>query len=175
VNGPWTPFPPRTGSVSDLVPEGLELRRATDGDAPFLRRLYADSRADELAIVPWPEAALEAFLDSQFSLQHRHYVTHFARADFFIVERRGVPVGRFYVDDRDDRRHVVDISLCIGDQRKGYGTRLMQALMSRAARAGQSVTLHVSQANHHAQAFYRRLGFQVIGENGSHLAMQWIS
>nr|WP_256452183.1 GNAT family N-acetyltransferase [Luteibacter aegosomatis] len=157
------------------MPDGLDLRRATDSDVAFLRRLYADSRAGELAIVPWPEAVLDAFLDSQFALQHRHYVTHFARADFFIVERQGVPVGRFYVDDRDDHRHVIDISLCIGDQGKGHGTRLMQALMSRAARARQSVTLQVSQANHHAQAFYRRLGFQVIGENGSHLAMQWIS
>ncbi|MET0616312.1 MAG: GNAT family N-acetyltransferase [Luteibacter sp.] len=142
---------------------------------PFLRRLYEDSRAEERAMAAWPDAMMAPFLDSQFALQHTHYVTHFPDTDFLIVERRGNAIGRFYVDDRGENLHVVDITLLIDEQGKGHGEALMRAAMAQAARDGQGVSLQVSRANPRAGAFYRRLGFHVSAETDSHLAMRWVS
>jgi hypothetical protein len=49
-------------------------------------------RAEEFLLVPWPQAQKDAFLHQQFRLQHHHFVTHFAGADFWIVER-ALPSG----------------------------------------------------------------------------------
>jgi Uma2 family endonuclease len=41
----------------------------TDTDREFMARLYASTRTEELAPVPWPEEIKQAFLQSQFELQ----------------------------------------------------------------------------------------------------------
>jgi ribosomal protein S18 acetylase RimI-like enzyme len=173
VTGQPIAFPSRVTSIPDVAPEGFTLRRATVGDRPFLRCLYEDSRAEEFASIPWPDAARASFLDSQFSLQHTHYVTHFPHADFLVVEHMGRPVGRLYIDDRDAAAHVIDISVIRGEQGKGIGTTLMRACMALAASRGAGVTLQVSRYNSRAYSLYQRLGFGVVGESDTHLVMRW--
>ncbi len=51
----------------------IELRPVAPEDEPFLRRVYASSRAEELAPVPWDEAQKQAFCDMQFAAQDSHY------------------------------------------------------------------------------------------------------
>lgn len=46
-----------------LLAHGARLRAANADDLPWLRALYASTRSDELAAVPWPESAKRAFLD----------------------------------------------------------------------------------------------------------------
>ncbi len=50
---------------------GLTFRRVTDDDTPFLYRVYASTRVDELAIVPWTHEEKIAFLDMQARAAHR--------------------------------------------------------------------------------------------------------
>lgn len=169
----WLAFPSRAASVPDVAPEGFTLRRARVEDRPFLRRLYEDSRAEELALLDWPDAARASFLDSQFSLQHIHYVTHFPHADFLVVERMGNAVGRLYIDDRDEGLHVIDISLVRDEQGKGSGTMLIRACVALAVSRGTDVTLQVSRFNPRAFALYRRLDFDVVAETDTQLAMRW--
>lgn len=156
-----------------LAVQRLRLRPARAEDLPFLRRLYSESRAAELAAVPWPEAAKRAFLDSQFALQHRHYLAHYADADFLLLEQAGKPVGRLYVHPQVPDHLIVDISLLRQHRGRGIGRSLIAAVQERAALEGCGVTLHVSQYNEAAWRLYRRLGFEDVAVEGAHRLMRW--
>jgi [ribosomal protein S18]-alanine N-acetyltransferase len=53
---------------------------------------------------------------------------------------------------------------------RGLGTRLMQFAEARIFRQSPNVFLCVSDFNHRAQAFYKRLGYQRVGELTDFLA-----
>ena len=55
---------------------GLTFRPIADADLPFLARLYASTRMEELAVTDWSDAQKTAFLQSQFDAQHAHYQKH---------------------------------------------------------------------------------------------------
>lgn len=171
-------FPPRRAFATEL-PEplrraGYALRLATENDAVFLRGLYAWLRAEELASVAWPESAKAAFLDSQFDLQHRHFVQHFADAEFLILECKGEPVGRLYVSREKQDWLVIDIGLMPVHRGKGIGSALLLQLLAVAEQQGaRSVALHVELRNVRAHELYRRLGFRDESQEGFHRLMRW--
>jgi ribosomal protein S18 acetylase RimI-like enzyme len=171
-------FPPKQVFATEL-PESLRhagyaLRWASEGDEMFLRELYTWSRAEELALVAWPEGAKAAFLHSQFDLQHRHFVQHFADAEFLIVEYNGEPIGRLYVSRQKEDWLVIDIGLMPAYRGKGLGSILLMQLLVAAERSGaRSVTLHVEQRNVRAHKLYRKLGFLDESLEGFHLFMRW--
>ena len=84
---PWR----RAGAV------GLTFRPITDADLPFLARVYAATRAAELAPVPWSQEQKAAFCDMQFRAQHAHYQANYPGADWLVVELAAEPVGRLYI------------------------------------------------------------------------------
>ena len=83
------------------------LRADTPQDEPFLRLVYAGTRADELALVDWPESQKQAFVDMQFNAQHSFYHEHFADAQFLVIELEEIPIGRLYI-----RRRPAEIRSC---------------------------------------------------------------
>ena len=155
-----------------LRERGFGLRPATAADMPFLAALYASNRATELASVPWPESARRAFLDSQFALQHRHYVQHYPEADFLVITRAGQPQGRLYLHRGIEEDLVIDISLLPACCGLGVGSALLAGVVQRAQKAALGVQLHVLHTNTAARRLYERLGFQVVGDTGSHLHMR---
>jgi len=133
-----------------------------------------------MTLLGWPQAHLDALLNDQFRLQHHHLVTHFAGADFWIVERRDcegadVPVGRFYLDRSAPLWRVVDIGLLPEARGQGCGSALLSwAQVSAVAAGAAGIDLHVVVSNHRAQSLYRRLGFRPADDaEGSHLRMVW--
>ena len=173
------PTPSAHGLGEPLADFGVRLRGARDDDLPFLLALYATTRAEELAPVPWPEATKAAFLNQQFALQHHHYLTGYPRADFLLLEAQDGPVGRFYRAaapegaDPAECDLVIDVSLLPPWRGRGLGTALLHAAMASAAARGRAVALHVLLSNVRARRLYERLGFAVTDEAGAHLAMRW--
>jgi ribosomal protein S18 acetylase RimI-like enzyme len=152
-------------AVVTLRPVGL-------ADSEFLLRVYASTREEELAPVPWPTEQKEAFLRQQFHAQTTDWSQHYAGADFSIVEVDGVPVGRFYVDRGHDEIRLVDIALLPEYRRRGIGTGLIRDLLGEAQPRGLPVTIHVEVFNP-ARALYERLGFERVGDRGVYLLMRW--
>lgn len=153
----------------------LALRAAKDRDAPALLALYASTREDELAAVPWAAATKADFLARQFELQHHHYVTHFPGADFLVLDSPGGIVGRLYrgASPGEACDTVIDVCLLPAWRGRGLGTALLRAVMESAAGRAQGVALSVLSRNEGARRLYERLGFTVVAREDPYLAMRW--
>ncbi|MEO7065995.1 MAG: GNAT family N-acetyltransferase [Rhodanobacter sp.] len=164
-----------TQVAAELSRAGVMLRRAKAADILFLRQLYSETRAAELAVFGWSETARTQFLNSQFDLQHRHYVNHYADADFLMLEQDKKVIGRLYLQRTAPDFLIVDISLLQRAQGTGIGSRLIVAVQKLAAAADCGVQLHVDRRNLGAQRLYRRLGFVLVDHETAqaYLRMQW--
>src|ERR1700709_669972 len=104
---------------------GLAFPPVADDALPFLARLYASTRAEELAVTDWSDAQKAAFLQSQFDAQHAHYRKHYSRSDFFVIEHAGKAVGRLYLARWKAEHRIVDIALLPEHRGKGLGSALL--------------------------------------------------
>lgn len=150
----------------------LTLRSMTDADLPFLLEVYAAARAEELAQVPWTEAEKRAFLTSQFNAQHHHYQTYYKTASFDVIEQKGQPIGRLYVDRWPNEIRIVDIALLPPYRNQGLGSHLLCQIQAEAQAIGKTVSIHVEKYNP-AYQLYNRLGFTKIGETGVYDLLAW--
>lgn len=147
------------------------LRPCAPEDAEFLYQVYASTRQEELTRVPWGDAEKEAFLRMQFHAQHTHYHTYYTDADYQIVVLTGVPVGRLYVQRSATEIVLMDIALLPGVRGRGFGTKLIRAVLEEADRTGKMTSLYVEQFNP-AMQLYTRLGFNRIKEEGIYWRME---
>jgi ribosomal protein S18 acetylase RimI-like enzyme len=154
------------------VADGLtvELRAAEPGDAEFLYRVFASTRTEELAAVPWPDDAKEAFLRMQFAAQDRWYHERMPDATYEVVVVGGHRAGRLYVDRREDEILIVDIALLPEQRRNGIGTGLLRELLAEADATDRRVTIHVERFNP-ARRLYERLGFTDAEDQGVYVLM----
>ena len=154
-----------------LIRHGLTVREITDGDRPFLYQVYASTRAEELAIVPWSESEKKAFLEFQFNAQHTFYQNQFGNAAFWVIERQGVSIGRLYLDRRADEIRIIDIALLPDYRDRGIGTALLTAILAEGTAKQQPVRIHV-EYNNRAITLYHRLGFIHIGGDDVYKLME---
>ncbi len=176
---PSSPFPleraDRMTTPALLIERGFSLRAANDEDLPWLRKLYASTRAKEMASVPWPEIAKRSFLEQQFGLQHQHYLAHYANADFLAIEHaEHGPVGRYYLQRTAPEHLLIDISLFPTLCGSGVGTALIHQSQHDAAQVGRGMRLHVQSSNPGAHRLYERLGFVTERSDGTHWPMRWL-
>ncbi len=150
----------------------ITLRPVTPDDEPFLYHVYAGTREDELAPLDWDEARKDEFLRMQFNAQHRFYQEQFPSADFDIILAGDQPIGRLYVDRRDDEIRIVDIALLPKHRNAGIGSALLEDLLAEAAAVGKPVRIHVERFNP-ALPLYQRLGFNQVTDNGVYYLMEW--
>ena len=152
--------------------DSVTLRPAAPQDAEFLFAVYAASRQQELAQVPWDDAFRDAFLRQQFQAQHLYYQKLFATADFLVIEKSGVPIGRLYVARRDDEIHIIDIALLTQHRNGGIGSDLIKNILAEADDTSRPVRLHVEKFNP-ALALYQRLGFRIREDRDVYLLLEW--
>ncbi|PKM13837.1 MAG: N-acetyltransferase [Gammaproteobacteria bacterium HGW-Gammaproteobacteria-5] len=148
----------------------ISLRPIASEDLPFLNELYASTRIEELASLPWDKAAKDAFLDQQFNAQHSYYQAHFPQAEFQLIELAGSPIGRAYLLWDEAHLQIIDVALLPAQRGQGIGSRLLRDWLSCADAQELSAGLYVESYNP-AQTLYRRNGFIVTGENGVYLKM----
>lgn len=150
------------------TPKSVTLRPAAADDEGFLRQLFASTREAECASLAEPQR--EMLMSMQFNLQRQQYSVGYPQAEHNIILLDGRCVGRLLVDESDRAITLVDIALLSECRSLGIGTRLIEDLLARAARANKAVRLHVFKTNP-ARGLYERLGFSEIGDEGMYLEM----
>jgi ribosomal protein S18 acetylase RimI-like enzyme len=150
---------------SSPLADHVSLRPITDADLGFLLQLYATTRADELAQVPWTDEQKAAFVVQQFEAQHAWWQEHYAGARFDLVLVDGDPAGRLYVDVWAREIRIVDIALMPAYRGSGIGTMLLRRVFAEGDAAGKPVSIHVEVFNP-ARRLYDRLGFVEKGAHG---------
>ena len=133
--------------------------------------MYASTRAEELAVVPWDDAQKDAFLRAQFDAQDAWWHENYAEASFDVIVVDGEPAGRLYVHRGPSEIRIVDIALLPEHRGDGVGTRLLEDLLAEGDASGKSVTIHVERMNP-ALRLYERLGFALAEDKGVYLFLE---
>lgn len=150
----------------------LTLRPVELGDDEFVYRVYASTRADEMALVNWTPEQQEAFLRMQVNAQREHYKIHYPNAEYHIIQREDIPVGRLMTERSKDDILVMDIALLPEYRNAGIGTAILTGLINEAGRENLSVVLRVEFFNP-AIGLYTRLGFVKTREISVYHEMIW--
>lgn len=150
----------------------VSFRPVTDEDDEFLFSVYASSRAEEMALVPWNEEQKRAFLLSQFEAQKLYYLEKYPDASYQVVLLDREPIGRLYVARLPDQIRIIDLTLRTEHRGKGIGGPIARDLMKEAARAGKPVRIYVESFNR-SRTLFERLGFAPIEDDSLYMLMEW--
>jgi len=155
-----------------IAGEQISLRPAGEADDGFLLSVYASTRAEELARVPWSEQQKDAFVAMQFAAQKQHYSALYPEASHEVICLDKTPVGRLYLALTPEACHIVDITVLPESRNQGIGNFLLRRTMQQAAMKRLPVTIYVESFNPSLRLF-ERLGFQRAEEKGIHYLMKW--
>jgi ribosomal protein S18 acetylase RimI-like enzyme len=138
------------------------LRNGRRRDYAFAQRLYVETMEPLLTeLGAWDEQQIVARFKQAFD-----------PAEVQIIQVNGVDAGYLQVSESAEEISLDRIHLAAPFRSHGIGTRLIRELMSAARAKGKPVSLTVVR-NNPAFALYRRLGFQVVGEDETRLFMRW--
>src|SRR6478752_6587101 len=125
----------------------ITLRPASTDDHEFLVTVYASTRAEELALLPWTNEQGEAFIRWQFAAQQEHYAKHYPAANHDIIMVNGRQTGRLYVARLDQEIRIVDITLLPAERNAGIGSYLIKQLLDEADRVSKITRIYVEEFN----------------------------
>lgn len=145
-------------------------RDAGGKDAPFLEKLYSETRRAEFAALGWDENQLEMFLQMQFNIQTQGYKLQFPDARISVIESGGILVGRMITTEEI---RLVDIAVLPESRNHGIGSFVLNRLLDKAQSKEKSVDLQVLKSNVAATRLYERFGFEKTGENELYFMMRW--
>lgn len=114
----------------------IKLRPAEPADEAFLLRLYASTRAAELALVPWDAAQREFFVSLQATAQRQHYRAEYPAAEELLILLDEQPAGRLYIDRRAAEIRLLDFALLPEQHASPAGPQLLHLLLEEAAADG---------------------------------------
>lgn len=154
--------------------ESVEVRLRAVGveDEDFLLQVYAASRADELALVPWDEEQKRAFVRQQFEAQHAQYYERFPDAEYSVILYGDRQVGRFWIGRTPEQIRLLDIAILPEFQNRGIGAALLKTLLAESEAAGKPLRHMVFKMNTAALRFYERFGFSPIEDIGAYIHME---
>jgi ribosomal protein S18 acetylase RimI-like enzyme len=154
----------------------VALRRATAEDYEDLLRVYASTRAGELAQVTWwnDEQKL-AFCRMQYDSQKSEYEANYPNCEYSVILLDGRTAGRIWISRDEEEIHLLDIALLPEAQKQGIGAALVGALIEEARADGKRLRHMVFVMNTDALRFYERLGFRVVEDLGAYKHMRWVS
>jgi len=137
----------------------VSFRPAQASDFDFCARLYAE----DLALYIADPAARAAKLATLRPRWHREQVR--------IIVHSGEVIGWLQSVPENAALFIVQFFIETRLRGQGIGTEVLTRIIEEAGRNGQDVTLDVVKENR-ALWLYRRLGFQITGEDGPKYVMR---
>lgn len=154
----------------------LRLRSINNKDEAILCQIYASTRTEELLqVTGWTTSQKEAFLRAQFTAQHTYYQNNYKGADFWLINYGAQVIGRLYLHTNYEgaSMRIIDIAILPEWRNKGFGKKILAAVMELAGSINRSVTIHVERFNR-AMKLYRKLGFELVSQtNGIYHLLEW--
>ena len=151
----------------------ITLRPVRETDDAFLFEVYASTRAEEMARVPWSQEQKQAFVRMQFEAQKHHYAAEYPNAAHDIICMDQVPVGRLYLDRGKEKFHILDLTILPQFRGVGTGGAVLRRILDEAAQSGNAVTIYIESFNPSLRLF-GQLGFERVREDGFQLLLRWI-
>lgn len=134
----------------------IALRSATPADSEFCFRLHKAAMGDYItAIWGWDEKVQRGFHTRSFNPR-----------GWRIITANGTDIGMLDVERRPDEIYLSRIEIHPDHQGRGFGTRVIRALIDEARQRDQDLVLDVLAVNERAQALYRRLGLTEVARHG---------
>ena len=165
-------LPPGDPAVDPIRAGGeVLLRPAAETDREFLFEVYAATRTEELAQVPWSDEQKRAFLWQQFEAQDHEYRRAYPDGVYSVIELSTNRVGRLYLRHGATDTRIVDLALLPDYRGWGIGSRILGDLAGEADRAGRSLSIHVEVFNTGARRLYERFGFALAEDKGVYLLL----
>jgi ribosomal protein S18 acetylase RimI-like enzyme len=146
-------------------PVELSMRPASGGDEDFIFRVYASTRAAEMAMLP--AAQQDAFLRMQYRARSQSYAASYPEAKIEIARCGGTDAGYLITAREPGSIRLVDIAFLPEFRGKGLGGRALLPLIAE----GLSVRLSVLRGNP-AIRLYERLGFSAISADAMYIEME---
>ena len=150
----------------------ISTRPVEPDDATLLLELYASTRAEELAPVPWTDEQRQAFVSMQFAAQQDHYRKQYPLASHEIVLLDGRPIGQLYVARLEHELRMIDLTIMPDRRNAGVGSFLLRRLLDEAALVAKVVRIYVEEFNPSLRLF-ERMGFKPVDKEGIHLLLEW--
>ena len=104
--------------------------------------------------------------------QRADFERRFGSYTVSVVESDSRPIGGLFLEHDADAIFIHEVQLLPECQGRGIGTAIVRTVIEQAAASGVPVELSVVPANHRAQRFYERLGFEVIAVENPFIKMR---
>jgi hypothetical protein len=154
-----------------MTPGSSILIPVSSSDEPFLVELYASTRAEEMALVPWNNDQKLFFLQMQFEAQNQYYRERYPNASFDLIKRDDCPVGRLYLAELADEIRIIDLTFLPAHFDPQVFEELIKEILQKGAQVSKPVRIYLENYSPQTEIFVR-LGFQKIDEQGIYFLWQ---
>ena len=154
-----------------MTPASSILTPVSSSDEHFLVELYASTRAEEMALVPWSGEQKRAFLQMQFEAQDQYYRERYPNASFDLIKFDDRPVGRLYVAELADEIRIIDLTFLPAHFNSEIFVALIKEILQKGAQVGKPVRIFLESYDPQIETFVR-LGFRKTSEYGLYFLWQ---
>jgi ribosomal protein S18 acetylase RimI-like enzyme len=139
------------------------IRPAAPADLPAVRALLVDTWHDTYDVMIGAEKVTD-ITDRWHSVENLARQLALPETSFLVAEQAGAIIGHAFADARrPPALFLTRLYVHPDRQRGGVGRRLLEAAIARHP-AAEIIRLEAKAGNANALAFYRRQGFESIGE-----------
>jgi ribosomal protein S18 acetylase RimI-like enzyme len=134
--------------------------------------LILETVAEGLGASLWPEPMRSQLLEIQYVARRTSVRTNFPDGESRIIMLNDRNAGWYYLGDRPEYIHIVEIMVLAELRGKGVGTAAIRQTIADSERTRKPLTLGVSATNVRAIRLYERLGFRRAGGDDVQHAME---
>jgi ribosomal protein S18 acetylase RimI-like enzyme len=165
---------PRPFQIFDAQSRPITLRPETPEDAAFVTHVYGTTLwttmpFDTVNITP---EEFQAIVQTQITSQRSHYELHYPTAEYSILLRGDVAIGRLIIAPMEKEILLADIMILPEHKRQGTCSAVMRYYVAEGLKSNRAIRLSVERWNQ-ALHLYKREGFVIIDEAPSHFFMKY--